>query len=535
MVRTRIAPSPTGLLHVGNARTALFNWLFARKQGGKFIVRVEDTDAERSEPEFEQDALINFQWLGLEWDEGPILESRSMNHESRAERQRPRIAKNHDSKFMIHDSSDEIGDYGPYRQSRRGEIYKKYLEELYEEGHLYHCFCTQEELEAMRQDQLARGQPPRYIGRCRELSKKEVKERLSRGVAGTQRVPADERVKATEEASVLRFVMPAKKMVVRDLIRGNVEFDTGLMGDTVVARDFTRPLFHFAVVVDDFTMEISHVIRGEDHLSNTPLHMLIQEALGFPTPAYAHIPLILGPDRAKLSKRHGATAVTEYRAAGYLPEAMFNFLALLGWHPEGEKELLSREELIEQFSLERVQQSAAIFNVEKLRWLNGEYLKMYSGAEATKQVIAFDPELGSFGEMYLEGAINTVRARAKTLGEIRDSVKELYLQEPAYPKELLRWKDMDDEQITQSLDYVRQLLEPIEDVRFIKEELESALLPKAAEWGRGDRGKLLWPLRVALSGKDASPGPFEIAGVLGKEKTLERIKRAIELIVQKEK
>lgn len=504
MVRTRIAPSPTGLLHVGNARTALFNWLFAKQQGGVFIVRVEDTDAERSKPEFETDALINFDWLGLDWGEGPILELGSRNKEA-GEKE----TKIPNSKFLIPNSTDEVGEYGPYRQSRRGEIYKRYLEELYEEGRLYKCFCTREELEAMRQSELARGEAPRYIGRCRERAVKEVRELESGGVP-----------------CVLRFKVPSKKVVVHDLVRGAVEFDTALTGDTVVARDFTHPVFHFAVVVDDFTMEISHVIRGEDHLSNTPLHILLQEALGFPVPEYAHIPLLLGSDRTKLSKRHGDTAVTEYRNAGYLPEAMANFLALLGWHPKDDREVFSKEELVEQFSLKDIQKSAAIFNAEKLRWLNGEYIKKMA-PEALADRMGDLPTGERFNKLYIARAIQTVQTRAKTLREIRESI-DFYFADPDYSPELLAWKQMSREETRESLERAASIVEGIGEEEFTRKSLEDALLTEAA--ASGDRGSLLWPLRVALSGQKASPSPFEIAAVLGKKQTLERIERALEIL-----
>lgn len=515
-VRTRIAPSPTGLLHVGNARTALFNWLFARKEGGVFIVRVEDTDLERSKPEFEADALLNFEWLGLDWDEGPVLPARqdwppSVSEGEAKPSANPERQRAGERTDPIESASDEIGDYGPYRQSRRGEIYKRYLEELYEEGRLYHCFCTREELEAMRQSQLARGEAPRYIGRCRELSPHEATERTSRGVPW-----------------VLRFKVPDRKVVVHDLVRGQVEFDTSLTGDAVVAKDFTHPVFHFAVVVDDFTMEISHVIRGEDHLSNTPLHMLLQEALGFTTPQYAHLPLLLGSDRTKLSKRHGATAVTEYREAGYLPEAMMNFLALLGWHPHDDREVLLPGELVQQFSLKDVQKSAAIFNGEKLRWLNSEYMKNMAPEELAERIDGL-PVGERFDKIYIAHAIKTVQTRAKTLQEVRESI-DFYFNEPDYSPELLAWKQMNGQETGESLERARSILDGIKEDSFTETFLESALLAEAAK--SGDRGKLLWPLRVALSGQKASPSPFEIAAVLGKQKTLERIEKAIMLAQQ---
>jgi glutamyl-tRNA synthetase len=262
-VRTRFAPSPTGFLHIGSARTALFNYLFAKKNQGSFILRIEDTDKERSKPEFEKDIFENLKWLGIEWD------------------------------------------YGPYRQSERGEIYKKYLEKLLAEGKAYYCFCSEEELEAERQYQMSIGQPPRYSGKCANLTKEEVEKYLAEG-----------------KKFVIRFKVESKKVEFEDLIRGKIEFDSSLIGDIIIAKPDSggyTPLYNFGVVVDDFEMKISHVIRGEEHISNTPKQILIQEALGFPQPKYAHLPLILGPDRSKLSKRHGAVSVAQYRKLGYLP------------------------------------------------------------------------------------------------------------------------------------------------------------------------------------------------------------------------
>lgn len=275
-VRTRLAPSPTGFLHIGTARTALFNYLFAKKNQGSFILRIEDTDLERSDPKFEKDIFDSLKWLGIEWSEGP----------------------------------DNGGDYGPYRQSKRLDVYASYLKKLLKEEKVYHCFCSEEELEDQRQYAQSLGQPWRYNGKCAHLSAKEAKKCLAEG-----------------KKSIIRFKVPAKKVEVEDLIRGKLEFDSALIGDIVIAKGLDAPLYNFAVVIDDFEMRISHVIRGEDHLSNTPKQILIQEALNFPMPIYAHLPLILGSDRTKLSKRHGAFAVADYRAAGYLPEAMVNFMS----------------------------------------------------------------------------------------------------------------------------------------------------------------------------------------------------------------
>jgi len=323
-VRVRIAPAQTGRLHIGTARTALFNYLFAKKYEGVFILRIEDTDPERSKPEYEKDILEGLKWLGIEWDEGP----------------------------------DIGGTYGPYRQSERKEIYSNYLKKLLEENKAYYCFCSQEELEAQRQYQLSIGEAPRYSGKCANLSREIVQKYL-----------------AEKRSSVIRFRVPIKKVEFEDLIRGHLEFDAGFLGDIVIAKDFSTPLYNFTCVIDDYEMRISHVIRGEDHISNTPKQILIQEALSFPSPKYAHLPLILGPDRAKLSKRHGAVSVSEYKRQGYLPETLINFMAFLGWNPGTEREIYSMASLIKEFALERIQKGGAIFNIKRLDFLNGFYIR----------------------------------------------------------------------------------------------------------------------------------------------------------------
>lgn len=342
-VRVRIAPSPTGPLHIGTARTALFNYLFAKKYKGSFILRIEDTDVERSKKEFERDIMENLRWLGIEWDEGP----------------------------------DVGGNFGPYRQSERREIYKKYLTKLLQEGKAYYCFCTKEELEAEKQYLLSIGQPPVYSGKCANLPKEKVKEFLDQ-----------------KKPSVIRFKTPIKKVVFEDLIRGKIEIDSALIGDIVIAKDLENPLYNFACVIDDFEMKITHVIRGEDHLSNTPKQILIQEALGFPSPKYAHLPLILGPDRSKLSKRHGATSIAEYKKQGFLPEALVNFIAFLGWHPETERYIYSMAGLIKDFSLERIQKSGAVFNIKRLEFLNGFYIRQKSVDKLTELCLPYLIESG---------------------------------------------------------------------------------------------------------------------------------------------
>jgi nondiscriminating glutamyl-tRNA synthetase len=326
-MRLRFAPSPTGLLHVGNARTALFNWLLARGQGGTFILRIEDTDVERSTAESEAGILADLRWLGLDWDEGPHVG----------------------------------GTHGPYRQSERLDLYRSYATELINTGKAYYCFCHQDQLEQDRRAALEAGRPPKYAGRCRELPSATVRERMGNG-----------------EAPVVRFRVPDdnRDVTFQDVVRGTVRFNTQVIGDPVLVRSDGNPAYNFAVVVDDALMEITHVIRGEDHISNTPRQVLLYEALGFTPPVFAHLALVLGPDHTPLSKRHGATSVSEFRARGYLPEALVNYLALLGWSPGGGDELLPIAELARRFSLESVGHSAAIFDQEKLAWANRHYVRL---------------------------------------------------------------------------------------------------------------------------------------------------------------
>ena len=326
-VRTRFAPSPTGLLHSGSVRTALFSYLFAKKNQGVFILRIEDTDKERSKPEFEKNIIETLKWLWIEPDEGP----------------------------------DIGGHYGPYRQSERKKIYTKYLKKLVEENKAYYCFCAEEDLKELREYQLSIGEAPHYSGKCSHLPEELIEKNLKE-----------------KKSFVIRFRIPPKKVEFEDLVRGKIEFDASLMGDIVIAKDFKTPLYNFACVVDDYELQISHVIRGEEHISNTPKQILIQEALGLPRPKYAHLPMVLGPDRSKLSKRHGAVSVSEYKQQGYLPEAIVNFISFLGWNPGTEREIYTMNSLIKEFSLERVQKSGAVFSPKRLDFLNGFYIRQKS-------------------------------------------------------------------------------------------------------------------------------------------------------------
>lgn len=484
-IRVRFAPSPTGYLHIGSVRTALFNYLFAKKYQGTFILRIEDTDTKRSSLEFEKPIYEGLKWLGIEWDEGPQ-----------------------------HCLSLDNG-IGPYRQSERLHIYVKYLEKLLNENKAYYCFCSQEELEAQKQEQMSRGEPPHYFGKCANLTKETIKNYLEQ-----------------KKSSVIRLRIHSRKIIFNDLIRGEIEFDASLMGDIIIAKGLFAPLYNFAVVVDDFEMKISHVIRADEHISNTPRQILIQQALEFPMPQYAHLPLVLAPDRTKLSKRHGAVSVSEYRQQGYLPEALINFIALLGWNPGTEKEIYSTDSLIKDFSLERIQKAGAVFNIKKLDYLNGLYIRQKPIEELTEMCLPYFIDSGLIVKTEEKISLETLKKivsiyqeRLKKLSEISDLTDFFFKDKLNYNKDLLRWKEMTDNEIKGSLDKLEKILSKIKKEDFNKENLEKILIQEA-EKIRDDKGRLLWPLRVALTNKRASATPFEIAEILGKEKTIERIKEA---------
>lgn len=486
-IRVRIAPSPTGPAHIGTARTALFNYLFAKQNKGKFIMRIEDTDIQRSEQKWTDEIIEQLKWLGIEWDEGP----------------------------------DVGGEFGPYKQSQRLDIYEKYLKKLLEEKKAYYCFCTADELEAKRQEQLSRGVAPKYDGACAHLSEDVAKKSLAEG-----------------KPSVIRFRVENKKVKFHDLVRGDVEFNAGLLGDVVIAKNLNAPLYHFAVVVDDYEMQISHVIRGEEHLSNTPRQILLQKALGFYQPVYAHLPLMLNADRSKLSKRQGDVALTDYHEQGYLPEAIVNFMVLLGWNPGTEKEIFSMLQLEKEFSIEKVQKSGAVFNVQRLDFINGHYIREKLIEKLSELCVPYLKKagllvVGQVSEGNLKKIVEVSRTRMKKLSDIVDLANFFFEDKLIYDKNLLKWDNMKDEDIKEALLLCDKILAELAGWEIKK--IEKALLDGAGEFNKQkgyplqNRGFLLWPLRVALSGKKASPSPFEIADILGKEKTLKRIKEAIKL------
>lgn len=463
--QVRFAPSPTGRLHLGSARTALFNYVFAKKNNGKFILRLEDTDIKRSKKKYEKDILDSLRWLGLNWDEGP------------------------------------------YRQSERTEIYQKYIKKLLDSHQAFWCSHAKEELEAEKNDQMSRGESPRHICGRFNLPHQNVGGSTSR---------------------IIRFRCPKKKLTFTDLIRGRLEFDAGLLGDIGLARDEKTPLYNLSNVIDDYEMKITHVIRGEDHISNTQKQILLQKALGLPSPKYGHLPLILGPDRTKLSKRHGAASVGQYKKQGYLPKALINFMALLGWNPGAAKEIFSLEELIKEFSLERVQKGGAVFNLSRLDWFNGYYIRKMDLDELTEKCAPYFENSGTVLEgQSLKKIVALEQERLKKLSEIGELTKFFFKDKLDYEPELLIWKKMSFEQVKKNLEKTEKILSQLKEKEFEREKIKSVLEPLAKERGSGE---IFWPLRAALTGRPASPGPFEVAEVLGKEKTIKRIREAKELL-----
>ena len=476
-IRTRIAPSPTGPLHLGTAHTALFNWLFARQKSGKFILRIEDTDPERSRDEFIDDIADGLTWLGLDWDEGP---------------ERP-------------DS------YGPYLQSKRLKIYQKYAQELLRTERAYPCYCTPQELAEERKAQMVQGKPPLYSRRCLKLGAHEIKQFINEG-----RKPA------------IRFIVEKKTLKFKDLVKGKMEFDTGLFGDFVIMKSDNRPTFLFAGVVDDYLMKISHVIRGEDHLSNTPRQILLAQGLNFTLPEYGHLPLILNPDRSKLSKRKNPTSITQdFCKKSYLPQPIINFLVLMGWTAKEEKGFWALDELINEFNFEDVGKSPAIFDQKKLDFLNGNYIRKLSLGELAKRAADFlgKNEMTKEKEKFL-CALSLVQERLKNLSEIPEQI-EFFFKRPAGFQDILVAKGSTREKTRLGLEESLKYLEKETD--FGRDSLEQTLRAVAKK-NNLSPGEVLWPIRVALTGKTASPGVFEVLEAMDKKESLERIKAAIDMI-----
>jgi glutamyl-tRNA synthetase len=486
--RVRIAPSPTGPLHIGTARTALFNFLHARHTGGTFILRLEDTDVARSSIAYEKDILDGLHWLGLRWDEGPEVAGEGAR-----------------------------GPFGPYRQMERLDLYAAAAERLRAADLAYPCYCTAEELAAERARLEAAKQPPRYSGRCARLT------------------PAERAAfEAEGRAAALRFRVGEGVVVIDDIVRGRVEIDVAnLGGDFVIVRADGTPLYHFTVVVDDAAMGITHVIRGEDHLSNTPKHILLFRALGHEPPAFAHLPLILNPDRTKMSKRKSQTAIDDYRAEGFIREALVNYLALLGWSTGSEDEVLSLEEIIERFDLGEVNKAGAVFDRERLEWLNGQWIRRLEADDLVDRLRPFlEAELAAGridrlpGDGELAAILPVVQERLPRLGAIGDLVGFLWQDELRIDPAVLVPKRWDAATTRAGLAAARDTIAAAGEVSYEADELEPPLRSLAEErgWKAGD---LFMAIRVAVTGRTATPPLFDTLVALGRERTLERLDRAL--------
>lgn len=473
-VRVRFAPSPTGYLHIGNARTALFNYLFTCQQRGHFILRIEDTDATRSSQEFEKAILDDLKWLSINWDEGP----------------------------------DIGGDFGPYRQSLCLADYQVSARQLLQKGKAYKCFCLPEGLEQMRKDLLARGQMPRYDGRCRNLSSEAV-----------------ERFEREGQQPTLRFKVNSGTIRFRDLIHGPLSFEGSNIGDFILLRSDGTPAYNFACVVDDARMKITHVIRGEDHLPNTPRQLLIYKSLGFTPPRFAHHPLILGADRAPLSKRHGGIAVSHYREKGYMAEALNNYLALLGWTRQKGKEILSMEDLIKAFKLEKISKGAPIFDLMKLRWINRQHIRGTSVESLSKLVVPFLPEKIAPDEARLHRVIRTVRDNLQNLSQIREHV-ELFTDQPV----AMDTGAVDTLKTPQAVEVISEMRNLLSKCDMISEERCLHLLEKLCQKISIGGKELMMPLRAAITGKTHGPELVKILTLLDRKTILRRLDQALEQI-----
>lgn len=479
-VRVRFAPSPTGPFHIGGARSALFNWLFARKMGGKLILRIEDTDLERSSRESEENIKAALKWLGMDWDEG----------------------------------IDVGGENGPYRQTERLDIYKKYTEKLLAEGKAYYCYCTDEELEEERQALIKEGKMPRYMGKCRNLTPEQIAAYEAEGRKPTVRfrVPADQQI------------------LVRDMVRGDVVFDSNNIGDFVIVKSDGIPTYNYAVVIDDALMHITHVIRAEEHLSNTPRQCLIYDALGFKKPIFGHISLILGKDHTKMSKRHGATSVDQYRQLGYLPAGIVNFLALLGWAPNSEQEIFSIDELIKEFSMDRVAKNPAVFDIDKLNWINQHYMRQLDDEaffEAAKpHIIAAGYMTGDeTGDKltWLKKVVATAKDHVSFAAQIPASVEMYFNDEFNFEND--EAADVLKAETVPAV--IGMLLEELPKLEVLDGGNVKALFKTIQKTTKLKGKDVFMPIRVALTGNQHGPELAEMVPLLGIERTEKRIRASL--------
>lgn len=480
VVRTRLAPSPTGMMHIGTLRTALFDYFLAKQNGGKFIIRIEDTDQGRSVPGAVENLLEMFEAVNITHDEGPFL--------------------NDDGTIS------ERGDFGPYVQSNRLEMYKAHADELVAKGFAYPCFCSAERLEEMRKAQVAVKQTTKYDRKCLSLTAAEAQARIAAG-----------------EPHVIRIKIPEGKTEFDDAIRGHVVFDHREVDDCIIMKTDGFPTYYLAAAVDDHLMQISHILRGEEWVSSTPKSIILFKMFGWDVPTFAHLPLLLGPDKKKLSKRTGDTAVEEYFKHGYLAEALVNFIGTLGFNPSSDREIFTVEELIESFDLHKVNAAGAVLNMEKLDWMNKQYLMALSMEDITLRATPFvKTEITEV----VKRALFIERSRVSRLTEFDDALKP-YVELQAYDPAILVWKKADAADACAQLEHMAALVETFDDATFSAVDLlESAVKEYITHEGL-QNGNVLWPLRVALSGQEKSATPFETLWVLGKETSLERLRHAI--------
>ncbi len=494
-VRTRFAPSPTGFVHIGNFRTALFSHLWAKHNNGTSILRIEDTDQNRKVEGSIEYLLRVMKQMGIEFDEGYYLK----NDGSMAER----------------------GQLGPYMQSKRLGLYTKYAAELIEKGSAYYCYCSEQRLDDLRKEQTALKKPPMYDRHCYNMSSEE-KEKMAA------------EFKTAGKNPVVRFLIPEGQTTIHDLIYGDITYEHKTLDDQVILKSDGFPTYHLAVVVDDHFMEITHVIRGDEWIPSTPKHLLIYKALGWEPTQFAHLPLILNPDKSKLSKRQGDVAVEDYLDKGYLPEALVNFVAFLGWNPKTEKEIFSLQELIADFELTNVNRAGAVLDINKLEWVNSSYIRTKSAKELVDLLIPywekFGVEIKKFKQDYLEAVTELEKERLKKLSEIGERTG-YYFKQPEYETSLLTWKKSTPEDAKVKLTELSELLSGLDESKFTKADLEIAIKEFIAQKNY-DNGSVLWPLRAALTGQEKSPGPFEVCATLalglGKQEIINRLGIAIQ-------
>jgi len=481
-VKTRFPPSPTGFLHIGSLRTVLYNYLHAKKNQGALVLRVEDTDQARLVDGAIESLIRTLDAVGIAYDEGPIL--------------------------LKDGTLSSKGEQGPYIQSERLEIYKEHAQRLLDEAHAYVCFCSKERLDQVRKEQQLAKLPTKYDRTCLKLGAEEVKERMGAG-----------------EPHVVRLKIPEGETTFQDEVRGSITINNSEIDDQVLVKTDGFPTYHLAVVVDDHLMGITHVIRGEEWISSVPKHIILYQAFGFPLPVFAHLPLILNPDRSKLSKRQGDVAVEDFLGKGYLPEALLNFVALLGFNPTGDREIYTLQELEESFELSKVNKGGAVFDQEKLRWMNGQYIKQTD----TVRLVEITKQIGvgkEIDRVFMERIMDIEKDRLDVLINLQEQLP-MYISQPDYNAELLVWKKADLTDAKTQLEGMRSFLEAqldafFEDRSLIEEGIKGYINDKELQ-----NGNVLWPLRVALSGAGKSPGPFELLWVFGKQESIQRIKNAL--------